>query len=50
MIKYISMSKEEKLNLTESSKSRLNELQMKQSKLTNESNMEDAVSADGKTP
>ena len=47
VLKYISKSKEEKLNLKPSSQQRLDELLLKQSKLTNESNMEDAVSADG---
>ena len=42
VIKYISKSKEEKLHLTAASSQRLDELQQKQSKLANESNMEDA--------
>ena len=47
VLNYISKSKEEKLNMKPSSQQRLDELLLKQSKLTNESNMEDAVSADG---
>ena len=44
VLKYISKCKEEKLVLTQASQARLEELQQRQSKLTNEENMEDAIS------